>query len=49
MIFDFFLDGGLFNFRDFVIVYVVKMVVEGVFIIDVGGEFMCLGVVLVLE
>lgn len=45
VMFDFFLDGGMYNLLIDVVKYVNLMINVGVMIIDVGGEFMCLGVV----
>lgn len=45
VMFDFFLDGGMYNLLIDVVKYVNLMINVGVMIIDVGGEFMCSGVV----
>lgn len=45
VMFDFFLDGGMYNLLIDVVKYVNLMINVGVMIIDVGGEFMRLGAV----
>lgn len=49
VIFDFFFDGGKYYYFDSVLCYVYDMVEKGVIFIDVGGEFICFGVVIVSE
>lgn len=44
VIFDFFFDGGCYDWLDDVLWYVECMVWEGVMFIDVGGELICFGV-----
>lgn len=48
-ILDLFLDGGKFNIVDIVIEYVRKMIEDGVDIIDVGGELIRLGYILISD
>lgn len=49
VIFNLFFDGGMWVDFEVVICYVCDFVVEGVDIIDVGGELICLGIECIFE
>lgn len=48
VILDLFFDGGVYDIIEVVVVYGLKLVEEGVDFFDIGGELICLGVMLVL-